>query len=547
VKTEPEYEADQRVQRTSSGSVAVHLQQQHQGIPIFQATQTVRFNPDGTLRDTEGSSSPVDAYKAPKPSLSAVDCVRHAAEHVAKPEPEPEGEQQVDQFGVAFSAPDVDLSGFDPQLVDEDENDPRRPAVVHGAPFEGDITAELIWFPLDSGPCLAYEVLLTGPGHVRRWRVLVDANNGNILYSLQLAQTIAARGKVYRVDGSSEREELDFPLPLESYGLPAPPNLPGEFPDDWVTGDDTTGNTAHAHLDNAGPSLQGANTGDAVTFDPDDPTGDDQKVLNIFYFNCFMHDYCYLLGFDEASGNFQDDNFGRGGSSSADAVDARAHSGAVPGTANMLTLRDGEPPVMNMGLVPQTDRHTAFDSSVVFHEYMHGVTNRLVGGTADDASLSSEQSRGMGEGWSDWIACTINDSTVVGSWVVDNPQGIRTAPYDDNYPLTFADIANQSDEHTVGEVWCAALLALNREIGVPLTLRLVFDSLRIAAANPGFLDMRDDMFASLEALAAAGELEQPLEDVRATMWGVFARYGMGPNAQSQGAQLFGIVADFETP
>ena len=37
-------------------------------------------------------------------------------------------------------------------------------------------------------------------------------------------------------------------------------------------------------------------------------------------------------------------------------------------------------PIMNMGLVTSTNRHTAFDSDVVFHEFMHGVTNRLVGG-----------------------------------------------------------------------------------------------------------------------------------------------------------------------
>ena len=50
-----------------------------------------------------------------------------------------------------------------------------------------------------------------------------------------------------------------------------------------------------------------------MTFDPADATGDDQKVLNIFYYCCYMHDFCYLLGFREADGNFQQDNLGRGG------------------------------------------------------------------------------------------------------------------------------------------------------------------------------------------------------------------------------------------
>src|SRR6185436_967023 len=107
--------------------------------------------------------------------------------------------------------------------------------------------------------------------------------------------------------------------------------------------------------------------------------GDDQKVLNIFYYNCVMHDFFYLLGFREADGNFQQNNLGRGGIAS-DHVDARAHPGPVFGTANMSTPIDGLRRVMNMGLVSSTNRHTAFDSSVVFPEFTHGVTNRLVGG-----------------------------------------------------------------------------------------------------------------------------------------------------------------------
>ena len=42
-----------------------------------------------------------------------------------------------------------------------------------------------------------------------------------------------------------------------------------------------------------------------MTFNPASATGDDQKVLNIFYYCCYMHDFSYLLGFREADGNFQ--------------------------------------------------------------------------------------------------------------------------------------------------------------------------------------------------------------------------------------------------
>ena len=53
----------------------------------------------------------------------------------------------------------------------------------------------------------------------------------------------------------------------------------------------------------------------------------------------------------------------------------------------MGTPVDGIRPVMNMGLVSRTNRHTAFDSDVVYHEFMHGVTNRLVAGRIDEHAL----------------------------------------------------------------------------------------------------------------------------------------------------------------
>ena len=107
----------------------------------------------------------------------------------------------------------------------------------------------------------------------------------------------------------------------------------------------------------------------------------------------------------------------------------------------MATPVDGSSPTMNMGLVTSTSRHTAFDSTVVFHEFTHGVSNRLVGGPMNVHALDDPQSGGMGEGWSDYVACTINDVTVVGDWVVDDPGGIRGFPYDGNFPDSSATSA----------------------------------------------------------------------------------------------------------
>ena len=56
-ETQPtDFVSDPQVQAASSGAKAVYLQQQYKGIPIFQATQTVRFDPEGALKESVGSS-----------------------------------------------------------------------------------------------------------------------------------------------------------------------------------------------------------------------------------------------------------------------------------------------------------------------------------------------------------------------------------------------------------------------------------------------------------------------------------------------------------
>jgi extracellular elastinolytic metalloproteinase len=91
------------------------------------------------------------------------------------------------------------------------------------------------------------------------------------------------------------------------------------------------------------------------------------------------------------------------------------------------------------------------------------------------------------------------------------------------------------------------LLTLNRRLGVAPTRQIVFDALRLTAANPSFLDMRDDLLATAELLDQAGRLDRPLPELRSLLWEVFARFGMGPGARCQGAQLLGIVADRNVP
>ena len=44
------------------------------------------------------------------------------------------------------------------------------------------------------------------------------------------------------------------------------------------------------------------------------------------------------------------------------------------------------------------------DASIIYHEYTHGLSSRLVTDNAGNPALGSQQSAAMGEGWSDWYA-----------------------------------------------------------------------------------------------------------------------------------------------
>lgn len=72
-------------------------------------------------------------------------------------------------------------------------------------------------------------------------------------------------------------------------------------------------------------------------------------ITNLFYMNNMMHDIWYRYGFTEASGNFQANNYGRGGTDD-DYVLAEAQDGGGTNNANFATPGDGFNPRMQMYL-----------------------------------------------------------------------------------------------------------------------------------------------------------------------------------------------------
>lgn len=567
-----EFVPDPTIETTSVDTHAVHLQQTYHGIPVFQMVRTVRFSSNRKIDEVVGNNVDLPAGINIAPQLDVTQAVTVAAQYVATSN---EAEEMTDGWGQPMTPITVDLSDYVPRVLVAFPM-PSQPTVLAQGPFASPISAHLVLFYQNPETRLGWYVRITLPSYQEQYEVIVSADRSEpeILYCQSLMQTASAEGNVYTENpDKTPRKMISFPRDLNDYPVPQSAAVPPQFPGHWCTNDNSVGNNTIAALweeifpgrEREIKKLQGQMQNGKVTFDPTDDTGDDQKILNIFYFCNYMHDFFYLLGFTEAVGNFQEMNF-TGQGTAGDPVDARAFLSTVRGTANMLTLQDGRKPIMNMGLVASTGRHTAFDADVVFHEFAHGVTNRLVGGRMNSPQgLQQPQSRGMGEGWSDYFALTIQnfgkpvEKVVTGDWVVNNPNGIRGLPYDSSFPDRFGKIGTgrYNEEHNIGEIWCATLMEMNRKIGEALGSQgrghqigwqIVVDGLKLSPSNPSFLDERDAILKALDDLYTAGRLnDADYTEVRRAVWTAFAKFGMGPNADCFGASLNGIVEDTNLP
>ncbi|HEX8557267.1 MAG TPA: M36 family metallopeptidase [Pyrinomonadaceae bacterium] len=303
----------------------------------------------------------------------------------------------------------------------------------------------------------------------------------------------------------------------------------------------TTGNNVEAYLDTNADNAPDANNttglsnGHASSATQDftfpfstavDPrTQQAAVVTNLFYYNNVMHDFSYNLGFTETARNFQTNNYGRGGTGN-DSVRAEAQDGSGTNNANFATPPDGSRPRMQQYLftAANPDRDSSVDGDVVFHEYGHGISNRLIGNGS--TALSGTQSGAMGEGWSDYWATTLNNDGAVGEYSTANPAGIRRAAY--SVPAaavhdSYADVcAGGCAVHNDGEVWAATLWDLRTQLGAAVTDSIVLNGMKFTPTRPSFLNARDGILQADQNLNGGVN--------RCAIWTVFARHGMGVSA-----------------
>ena len=495
--------------------------------------------------------------------------------------------------------------------------------------LKGDATAHLVWLPMNRNSLrLCWEVVMMSRARSEMFHVLVDARTGEVLMRRSLTENISDAS--YRVFTTASPAPFTAGFPTNLGGSTTVMGLPGPLtnqppavartlvvtsaldtnasPAGWIddgTNVITSGNNVSAYLDvNADgradiPPPQGT-TNRVFDFPLDltqDPSSNSSAaVVNLFYWNNWMHDQLYDLGFTESAGNFQSNNFGRGGVG-GDPVEAEAQEGFNTGNtyyldnASFSTPPDGSPGIMEMYVFtgPTPSRDADFDTEVILHEYTHGLSNRRVGGGVGIDKNGHPQSGGLGEGWSDFYSLALlsqsGDSLTASypegpyisyllfgagyNYTQNYYFGIRRYPYctDTNIdPGTFRDIdpnqasvhtgvpinpviANLANEiHNQGEIWCGALWDARANLinqygftnGNQLILQLVTDGMNLTPANPTFVQARD------------GILQADLVDNNGVnhhqLWLAFAKRGLGLGASAPpSTTTVGVVEAYNVP
>ncbi len=567
----PDELTDNRVIRdfTMSHNGVRHLtvQQVHEGVDVFGAILRTSLTTKGELVTLSSTlvERPADGFAPPVSRVSAARAIVLAAADA----------------GVTID--ERDLAAEREAVGAEQRTVWKSPAALRSD--EPPVT-RLVYFPLTRDmlvPAWSVVVAQHGTGHT--YETVIDAVDGKVLHRLnRLVCAAPITFNIYTNDspapmspGFSAVTSLQAPVVSREIVTVNPAEMTPWSPQGWIPDGtfETVGNNVDAHTDtdaNNTADTPRPNGGAGLNFDfPLDlslaPSSYmDAAVTQMFYLSNWFHDRLYELGFTEGAGNFQNDNFGLGGTG-GDRVQADVQDGSGTNNANFGTSgSDGSSARVQMYIWtgPTPDRDGAFESDIVFHELTHGVSIRMHGG------LSAIQSTGMGEGWSDFIGVSLNTregddpdgvytmgpyATYQLNGLTSNYYfGIRRYPYSTNMvkgPLTYGDIdsslydvpgsvprspvrSGNSGVHDYGEVWCqilwecrAAMVHAHGHAGNQMMLQLVIDGMALSPTNPTFIQARDAILAAEQTNNAGANL--------GILWTALAKRGMGSGASGPAA------------
>jgi extracellular elastinolytic metalloproteinase len=451
-------------------------------------------------------------------------------------------------------------------------------------------SASLVLFPTGRGARLAWKTF-TWPSTQQVNLSVVDAGTASVLYRQSLtsdATGTATAWEFYPSDlvpaGANVANPVTFPV-VDGSSLNGDnafvwadvkdnnkPDAGEEIP--AVSGTDWS---VAAILDTT-DATQGCTTARPCTWDKNVPFSWEanmaQNAAQVMYYLNKYHDHLAgaPYGFTPAAGNFEGKDRVLGqtmdGANSGNGLPDKNHFD----NANMSTLPDGTPPTMQMYLFRSApglalpSANGGDDAEVVYHEYTHGLSNRLVLYPDGTSGLTNQQGVSMGEGWSDWYAEDFlnnlgfkPDTAAVGDVVmgaiafngmlrfnpVDCPVG-APAPCGGSLDAgsggftygDFGDVAGFPEVHSDGEIWLETLWQIRQNIGAVAAETLVTRAMELSPPAPSYLDMRNAIIqADLVNFAGAN---------KAALWSVFAERGMGYFAASTSDDV-NPVEDFSSP
>ena len=490
---------------TSPGTGFTHLRYRRsdRGIPAFDGGLRVSLDRGGRILSVTGSPEAPQVESA-TPRLGAVAALRALQRDVGV-------ERAVD----VESGPD---------------------GVRRMTRFEGGDFARLVLFGSGRGTRLAWHLTYRATA-IAHYDAVVDAESGAILFRQNLTKDAAAADVFPSHPAAGEQVTID----LEQRGwLGAGADvLDGPFARAYSDLDDSDSRSP-------GEEIQRTNGSFKFPFTPfTGPTCSDgaqcswdagvpgswqanrrRNGVQAFYLVNRFRDHLA-----------QDPDIRFDGFAGADEVRVETDDGASTGpdaahlnNASMSTLPEGLPPLMQLYLFHGDGFRTvnAGDSAaIVWHEYAHGLSNRLV--THDDGSgaLSSAQAGAMGEGWSDWYALDLlvdegllarraaaqarstsaptstTCRTRCASRALDCPVAVPTGcPGSEGADAggftygDFGEIVDGPDVHADGEIWAETLWDLRTAVGSDTAQALITEGMRMAPPEPSFLDMRDAILAA---------------------------------------------------
>lgn len=569
---------------SDGGAFALVFRQHYGSIPTFAGgTVGVNLTRDGRVVSVWADTGPTGTL-ASAPALSAAEAVRVIARR-----------EGVVETPVSLGA----RSGGDRLSLFTTKSG------VHAH------NARLVAFPTASGPRLAWRVFFAKDAQ-QMLSTAVDAATGSVLMrNNQVSHASGDKGTVFRNHPGAPKGGRQEVVSFEGDRVASPQGWVGQVPT-------TVGNNVLAFTDWRWSGLVPVALGrePVPQYAPVSPTRDfaysfsnawgenctpavttavselvqqptymldrDAAVTNLFYFGNVIHDYSYRYGFTEAFGNMQTENYsGKGfehdairfmsqaGSLTLNIDNAFMHTPADGGEptqfvdpANPTKILSYSVPYSGMFLWAPVSSFQApcvdgsFDASTAYHEYTHGISNRLSGGPDDADALAAHQSGSMGEGWSDWVAHVILDSQNIedrgadGIYITGNTTtGIRHFPLNKN-PLTYGDLGfgtGGPEVHDDGEIWSGALWDLRNALvrrygkakGLDRVSRLVFDGMAMQPRLPDMLDARDAILRSAQVRYRGADT--------ALIWSVFAKRGMGRSARSKDASDVNPRPGFDAP